>query len=787
MQQLKTWLQVGLVGLALLASAAPGDAAGSGRGERAADPAQLALRYAEAFAAGQTTEWARRDLGCLHRKAVTDAAAAQRCWQDTLAAHRALVADDPEPGVFGAMGRGVGFGVLAERHRSSVLWREYPPGVFVSPAVVRQDAGSVPVVKIAKAWPTKRIALVLSKGAEPASVRGTAVDITVAYPDPMTAPLALKPDEVWWTNGALRRYGPVREVTARFVVVSGLRAHGYPRDAAVVNEALSDAPSLPGVEYGVPPEGHRVTEHAAGRASDGIIRGMLVPGSPRWWDRASADAAFQAGLQGLSRATSPRDRVAILTRLLLIDARDQAVNARLGRELYDEFLSEGLKRSGINAAEASSRDRLAELYWNLQAQTWRQELTAVAAGDEPAADALYGAIAALETAGVGPSAAPEIRRRLGTVYRWNNEGEAALRVHEALLKDLPDTEVAERGRVLAEIAWDRIQWVSWNRRYDHPWLGQAKDEAQQALAMVGAPEEKLLATESVLLVEALAVPRNLVALQASAALARQWHDQIAGVDKMWDHLIGNDVVKAVVPEAETITLLRSARSPDVLEVGIHARPPAQDILRHWEFDRDAVGHVPSTFSAVAVGESATAAWRVEQDPEAPSPPHVLAPSVACGSPQCWQLFLADVTPFEYPDVTAHVQVVSGGDSAGAGLALAGRDGQGLYAVIFLPASNTIVIQRIENGRAVLVGSAPVRPTKSGWHRLRVQRSNFVNVSLPRLEIYFDGTEVHAVTQDAIGEISRVGPVVQGDAVAKFDTVRVLDMVSNRPLSKPAAY
>ncbi|MEO8326862.1 MAG: hypothetical protein ABI618_13490 [Nitrospirota bacterium] len=57
-----------------------------------------------------------------------------------------------------------------------------------------------------------------------------------------------------------------------------------------------------------------------------------------------------------------------------------------------------MAKGGINATDEATRLRLVELYWNLQAQTWRQEFTEVATGHSRAADAFFAAIPALEIA-----------------------------------------------------------------------------------------------------------------------------------------------------------------------------------------------------------------------------------------------------------------------------------------------------------------------------------------------------------------------------------------------------
>jgi hypothetical protein len=95
--------------------------------------------------------------------------------------------------------------------------------------------------------------------------------------------------------------------------------------------------------------------------------------------------------------------------------------------------------------------RLAELYWNLQAQTWRQEFTEVAMGHSPAAEAFYQAIDSFERVTAGRQATPEGRRQLGALCRWNNDAASALALHDALLKASAPGEPLH-GQLLSELA-----------------------------------------------------------------------------------------------------------------------------------------------------------------------------------------------------------------------------------------------------------------------------------------------------------------------------------------------
>ncbi len=779
---------VWLVGLSMSARAADLTAKAKRLDRAGDDPARLAAQYAEALASANWATWATLDLGCLalSRQRGAPAGIDKTCWEDTMKAHRALVDDEPETGVFGAVGRGIGFGLIAESHRQADTWKNYPPAIFVSPAVVKE---TTPVITVKKVWPTRTIAI-QEKGNDPVAVRGTLVEARISYPDPLTAPLALRPGEVWWASGQIRRYGPVREVDVRFVVVSGLRKLGYARDAAVVNEALADAPQIPGARYGLDPDNiGRAFERPGAPSAEPPVKGELVVGSARWWSKAEAAEHFRAGIERAKHLPSRSDRLALLKRLLLIDPNDAEANSLLGSELFEAFLAEGLKKSGINAADPAAKRRLTELYWNIQAPTWRQELTAVATGEEPAAEALYGAIAAFEIVVNSDAGSPEIRRRLGALYRWNGEAEAALVLHGQLFQQATEADGAGRGALLLEMAWDRIQWLAWNRRYEHPWHGLARREAEQALELVEDPLDKMTAAQALLLLETLSLDRTPNSVQDRVRLVKQWYDRVplpVGMVGVWAHLVGNDLVKALVPEGTEVTLPTPVRSLEVLDVAVHANPPAQDLLRVWEFDNEAPGSAPQGFLVSDAVRGDRADWRIEADPQAPSAPHVLAHHAVCTDTDCVHALLTEEASFDYVDATVRLKLGEG-QAGRAGIAVGGRNGETLYAATVNHDLTEVSIHRIEQGRMKLVGTAAVKPKPGAWHVLRIQRENFAHLSRPRLALFFDGAEVLAVSDEPIRQGGRVGLITMGSAAARFDGFRILKLVSNEPLSPAAAY
>lgn len=95
--------------------------------------------------------------------------------------------------------------------------------------------------------------------------------------------------------------------------------------------------------------------------------------------------------------------------------------------------------------------------------------------------------------------------------------------------------------------------------------------------------------------------------------------------------------------------------------------------------------------------------------------------------------------------------------------------------------------RVQNGKPTLLGKGLVQSKPVAWHVLRVQVVNSAHVDFPRLELFLDGREIPIAAVYAIQGVGRIGLITKGEIVAKFDGLRVIEMVANRPLSKPAAY
>jgi len=763
------------------------------KGSKSTDAKAVAATYAEALANGKVGEWAALDLGCLVRAKGQPRSTnglknkqQEACWNDTLQAHRKMAEQDAQTGVFGSSSLEGNFGLLHERHRVAATWREYPPAIFVSPSVVHVGSGPTPRLHVVKATAAQPVPLVRPKGDKIITVSGVGVDVKVSYDDPFTAPLALSPDEPAWAKGVTRKFGPVREVTTRFIVVSGLRKLGLSSDVAVLNEALPDSPGIPYAHYGMNPDPGRPWVQPGSNLDHPPLIGGLVLGSAVWWTAQGVGDRFTQAVAKLKTLPPGRERAHLVSRLRTLAPQNSELNAVAGDLYYEDFLMQAIARSGITTDDPVMRARSLEIFWTLQAQTWRQELTAVSNEYEPAATALYSAIGAYEIVLRNGTADAEQRRRLGALYRWNNDSDSALQTHEHLLNELSPTS-PESGRVLSEIAWDKIQWVSWNRKYDHPWLAQALHQSKEAEARSQEPADKLVASYAHFVAEALHVPRNQAAVDQQLRVVKSWHDQAGKADGLWALLVGNDVVKSLLAEGAMVSLPTPARSEEVADIRIHAQPPKQDLLRKWDFDNGAPGTGPEGFTPQATGSNPVGKWQIAADSTAPSQPNVLSPTGSCTGEPCFNFLTTELKGYAYPDVTAQVLFSGETSNQGAGVVVGAEGSSTLYFVMLTLHDATVRFYRVRDDHVTLLATEAVRLGNRPWHILRAQRVNFMHINRPTLAAYIDGFMVSITPEDVIPPLDRYGLVVQGETKVKFDSLHVLDLVTNRPMSKPAAY
>ena len=165
------------------------------------------------------------------------------------------------------------------------------------------------------------------------------------------------------------------------------------------------------------------------------------------------------------------------------------------------------------------------------------------------ADYLYRLIPALETLAKIQPEQLENRLRLGTAYRWNNDQFPMIATLESLLRDIPADRPAGKAEVLIQLAWSRINKVSWNRILHDPDSVRAYEDAKAAEALAELPLDKFLA-EYTMAYSMIFLPNygDKSRMLQHLTEAKRWYDAILGKtdDKVWRYFLETELLKAVL-------------------------------------------------------------------------------------------------------------------------------------------------------------------------------------------------------------------------------------------------
>ncbi|MFY4728483.1 hypothetical protein, partial [Nitrospira sp. BLG_2] len=195
-----------------------------------------ALRYAEAISKGDKITAGHLDFACQYKHLTvpsanppnpkTTEASYEDCWHDLTAGHApALKRSD------------IGM---------HILWPSTGPLVFYGDDLPRTQASAfvMDVLGTSPPGPGLHLTVANSRSIPNGSFRlkrkekvigvpTTLVDLTIHYHDPLTSPVTYGPDTVRWTNTIKRERRAIKSITTQWVVFTGLKKHGFPRDSAV--------------------------------------------------------------------------------------------------------------------------------------------------------------------------------------------------------------------------------------------------------------------------------------------------------------------------------------------------------------------------------------------------------------------------------------------------------------------------------------------------------------------------------------------------------------------------
>ena len=216
--------------------------------------------------------------------------------------------------------------------------------------------------------------------------------------------------------------------------------------------------------------------------------------------------------------------------------------------------------------------------------------------------------------------------------------------------------------------------------------------------------------------------------------------------------------------------------PDLKET-----PP---VFQEWNFESNTPDAMPEGFHVFSGGGAQAQGWKVHEDPSAPSRSHVVRQSSTCEKPGCYQLLVADKVRVDYVDISVRLKMLLGSPSGYAGLAFSIQDANNFYAAVVHPESNHVVVYAVKDGTPMEIAKAELIPNNIPWHFLRIQRYTIVSKEV--IEVFFDHHMLLSFWDGSFG-VGQLGLVTMGDTGFAFDNLRAMELLTQRPFSRPSAY
>jgi hypothetical protein len=222
--------------------------------------------------------------------------------------------------------------------------------------------------------------------------------------------------------------------------------------------------------------------------------------------------------------------------------------------------------------------------------------------------------------------------------------------------------------------------------------------------------------------------------------------------------------------------------PQELPKPFHKTTPP--LFQEWNFDQSSSNGLPEGFTQAIGGTSGEGQWAVKDDASSPSRPRLVEQRLHCLEGWCYQLLVADGVVAEYVDLSVRMKLNLGTPSGKAGLAYGIQDDKNFYAVVVEPKTNEVVAYVVKDGQPTELAREALIPSPSDWHFLRIQRNTIISKEFT--EIFFDHHLMIDVYDQSFKK-GKLGLVAIGDGGFSFDNLRAMEMMSNRPLSRPSAY
>lgn len=531
----------------------------------AADPASVneeallstVREYANAVGKGDQVAAGQRDFVCLHQMAQQQLLSNgnfpdpsnpiyEWCDQRRQESHQRAIQQNDRAldNVWPGPGKLVDFSDFERFYIAETLNQQLAPSFFVMKAIAVQEPTTPFFIEAVESGTLPHASFPSPDETRVVAAPTAFLTTKVSYPNALTAPIANAPGAEDWAVPYKKAQRVVKSVNVKWVVLSDLKQLGFPTDRAVLDLVL-DGPRGTTIPFVVDPGGY-------------------VPRSTEWFGLPESLPAIQTGIQQAQAAPTRLESVMRLNRVLLIGPSHKPALEVFSDQLYQGFLEYGGRLNGLQLGDERLAQRFNELYWTVQSQTDRFDLSLgmeIGGKSEPMpADYLYRMIPVMEALASLEPGDFNNRIRLSSTYRWTNDQMAALSAPQELLTEVPAEQEELRAQVLLELAWARIGKVAWNRHYDDPDIQRGYEAAQKAFELTKDPLNKFTAAYAMAYSLAFHVPRDNQAMLGLLQQARDWFEKTPGSSpQSWAYMLHNDTLKGLVENDPAFKSLLAAQ------------------------------------------------------------------------------------------------------------------------------------------------------------------------------------------------------------------------------------
>lgn len=502
---------------------------------------QAVQRYSQAVAASDQIAVAQNDFVCLLKMMESGSVVAGGfpessdpvyawCWDRLAQAHAEVIdqrdraLDELWPGV----GKIVNYAdfkrfLIAETHT-----RQRAPSFFVMPQI-GDIAGSPGFsLEVVSTGPLPHASFQVQGQDHVVAVPTVFVRTRIAYPNPITSPVANGAGQMDWAVPYKKLIHPIKAVTVKWVVLSGLKQHGFPTDTAVLNIPL---------------------ESSMGTFIPFVMEaGGFEQKTTEYWGAKEAQQMLDVGVERAKALESRRDRIAMLNRVLVVNPSHVPALQAITHELYEGLLAYAASNHGLDVSGDVLYQGFNELYWTVQSSTDRMDISLdmeMGGKTEPTpADYLYRMIPAMEALTDLQPGDFETRLKLSAAYRWTNDEVTAILAPQQLLSEVPNDRTELRARILMALAWSRISKVAWSRHLNDPDIVRGYEEADEAFNLASEPLVKFSASYAKAYSLVFRPKPDNEAMIKLLTEARRWYQKIPGAShRSWVYMLENDTLK----------------------------------------------------------------------------------------------------------------------------------------------------------------------------------------------------------------------------------------------------